>query len=266
PRSIDAIWSRPARTTLDWESVRYYIPPMFFGWLLAIGARKRDWRAVAIAIFSIIAFRSAAGRCSWSHTRYGTPLFGVALVAFVFEPLVMKRRWIAALAAIAAAIPVIVFVEVKPNAIAATKFIATWSARQKHIGLVPYPVATGRGIYTTPDDARDLAALNAFVAANAAPDATILDFANERALYYLLQRPPPVRCFDISFLASPTLAREAIEKLHQNPPAVVIVEGMKAIDNFDGKPNRARVPWLFSGVDQNYPMRTRIGMSVQATK
>jgi len=266
PRSIDAIWSLPARRTIDWESARYYLPPIFFGWLLAASIRRRDLRGITVAIFSIIAFRSAAGRCSWSHTRYGTPLLGIAIVAFVFEPLVMKRRWIAALAAIAAAIPVIVFVEVKPNAIAATKFIATWSARQKHIGLVPYPVATGRGIYTTPDDARDLAALNAFVAANAAPDATILDVANERALYYLLQRRPPVRCFDIPFLASPTLAREAIEQLHQNPPAVVIVEGMKAIDNFDGKPNRARVPWLFSWVDHNYPRRTRIGRFVVATK
>ena len=263
PRSIDAIWSLPARRTIDWESARYYLPPIFFGWLLAASIRRRDLRGIAVAIFSIIAFRSAAGRCSWSHTRYGTPLLGVAIVAFAFEPLVMKRRWIAA---IAAAIPVMVLVEIAPNAIAATKFIASWSARQKHIGLVPYPVATGSGIYTTPDDARDLAALDAFVAANAARDATILDVANERTLYYLLQRRPPVRCFDVPFLASPPLAREALEQLHQNPPAVVIVEGLKAVDNFDGKPNRVRVPWLFSWIDNNYPRRTRIGRFVVATK
>ncbi len=263
PRSIDAVWSLPARRSVDWESARYYLPPIFFGWLLAASIRRRDLRGIAIAIFSIIAFRSAAGRCSWSHTRYGTPLLGVAVVAFVFEPLVMKRRWIAA---IAAAIPVIVLVELGPNAMAATKFIASWSARQKHTGLVAYPVATGRGIYTTPDDARDLAALNAFIAAHAAPGATILDVANERALYYLLQRRPPMRCFDIPFLASPPLAREAIGQLQRNPPAIVIVEGLPAVDNFDGKPNRVRVPWLFSWVNQNYPRRTRIGRFVVATQ
>jgi hypothetical protein len=263
PRSIDAIWSLPARKAIDWESARYYIPPMFFGWLLAGGIKRRDPRAIAVAIFSIIAFRSAAGRCSWSHTRYGTPLFGTAIVAFLLEPLLLKRRWVAT---VLAAIPILVLVELEPNAVAAAKFIASWKARQKHVGLVPYPVATGRGIYTTPADAQDLAALNAFVTANAAPGAPILDVANERALYYLLQRRPPIRCFDVPFLSSPPLMREAMEQLQRNPPAVVIVEGLKAIADFDGVPNRDRVPWLFAWIDQNYPRRTRIGRFVVATK
>src|SRR5260370_41773639 len=84
PRSIDAIWSRPARTTIDWESARYYLPPIFFGWLLAISIRRRDMRGIVIAIFSIIAFRSAAARCSWSHTPYGTPLLGLPILPFFF--------------------------------------------------------------------------------------------------------------------------------------------------------------------------------------
>jgi hypothetical protein len=263
PRWIDRIWSLPARRTIDWESARYYVPPVFFGWLLVISIRRRDMRGIVVAIFSIIAFRSAAGRCSWSHTRYGTPLLGLAIVAFVFEPLIAKKRWIAA---VIAAIPVIVLVELIPNTISAAKFIANWRARQSHAGLVPYPVPTGRHIYTTPDDARDLAALNAFVIANSAPDATILDIANERALYYLLQRRPPMRCFDVPFLSVPSLAREAMQQLQRNPPAVVIVEGLPAIANFDGVPVRARAPWLFAWVDKNYPRRTRIGRFVVATK
>ena len=263
PRWIDRIWSLPARRTIDWESARYYLPPIFFGWLLAISIRRRDMRGIVIAIFSIIAFRSAAGRCSWSHTRYGTPLLGLALVAFVLEPLIVKKKWIAVAIA---AIPMIVLVELIPNTISAAKFIAGWRSRQRHVGLVPYPVPTGRHIYTTPDDARDLAALNAFVNANAAPDATILDIANERALYYLLQRRPPIRCFDVAFLSVPELAREAMQQLQRNPPAVVIVEGLPAIANFDGKTNRDRAPWLFAWVDRNYPRRTTVGRFVVATK
>ncbi len=263
PRSIDAIWSRPARTTIDWESARYYLPPIFFGWLLAISIRRRDMRGIVIAIFSIIAFRSAAGRCSWSHTRYGTPLLGLAIVAFLFEPLIVRKRWIVALVA---AIPVIVLVELVPNTISASRFMAGWKARQSHAGLVPYPIATGRKIYTTPDDAKDLAALNAFVAANAAPGAAILDVANERALYYLLQRRPPVRCFDVPFLSAPPLAAEAMQQLQRNPPAVVIVEGLQAVADLDGVPNRVRAPWLFAWVDKNYPRRTRIGRFVVGTK
>ena len=263
PRSIDAIWSRPAPKTLDWESARYCFPPIFFGWLLAASIKRRDVRGISVAIFSIIAFRSAAGRCSWSHTRYGVPLLGVALVAFVFEPLVMRKKWIAALVA---AIPVFILVEAWPNSVAATKFIGGWTARQHHEGLVPYPVRAGRGIYTTPADAADLAALNAFVSANAAPGAPIFDAANERASYYLLQRKPPTRCFDIPMLSSPPLLAEAMEQLQKNPPALVIVEGMKVLDNIDGVPNRVRVPQLFDWIDRNYPRRVRVGRFVVATK
>ena len=241
PRSIDAIWSRPARTTIDWESARYYLPPIFFGWLLASSIRKRNMQGIIVAIFSIIAFRSAAGRCSWSHTRYGLPLFGVALVAFVLQPLRWRWRWVAA-------IPIIVLIEIFPNGIDATKFIGGWKARQRHQSVV------------------DVTVLTRFVNANAPPGATILDVANERALYFLLRRHPPTRCFDVPFLSVPALADEARGQLERNPPACVIVEGMKEVDNLDGIPNRARVPWLFAWVDQNYPRRTRIGRFVVATK
>ena len=241
PRSIDAIWSRPARTTIDWESARYYLPPIFFGWLLASSIRKRNMQGIIVAIFSIIAFRSAAGRCSWSHTRYGLPLFGVALVAFVLQPLRWRWRWVAA-------IPIIVLIEIFPNGIDATKFIGGWKARQRHQSVV------------------DVTVLTRFVNANAPPGATILDVANERALYFLLRRHPPTRCFDVPFLSVPALADEARGQLERNPPACVIVEGMKEVDNLDGIPNRVRVPWLFAWVDQNYPRRTRIGRFVVATK
>lgn len=263
PRSIDAIWSRPARTSIDWESARYYIPPIFYGWLLATGVRKRNVAAIIVAVFSIIAFRSAAGRCSWSHTRYGIPLFGVAIAAYVLEPLVLKRRrW----SAVAAAIPIVILIELIPNVVAASKFIAGWKSRQSHAGLVPYPLPTAKTIYTTPDNAADLAALSAFISARAGPGAAILDASNEKALYYLLQRRPPTRCFDIPFLSAPALALEARAQLQVNPPACVIVEGMKTLEEIDGIPNRVRVPWLFTWIDENYPRRVRIGRFVVATK
>ena len=36
PRSIDAIWSRPALREISWESARYYLPPVFFGWMVVV--------------------------------------------------------------------------------------------------------------------------------------------------------------------------------------------------------------------------------------
>ena len=256
PRAIDAVWSLPARTDVSWESARYYFPPLFFGFLLVASIRRKDPAGAIVAIVSFFAFRSAAGRCSWSHTRFGVPLLGIAIVAFIVEPLVRTRRRVAA---VIAAIVAIVYVELIPNALAAAKFVAGWHARQSHAGLVAYPVATGRGIYTTPENARDLAALNGFVTAAAPPGASILDLSNERALYYLLQRPPSIRCPDIPMLSAPPLRDEALRQLTANPPACVIMHGTPTLDAFDGVSNRQRAPEVFAWVESNYPRVVQIG-------
>jgi hypothetical protein len=263
PQAIDAVWSLPARTTLDAESLRYYLPPVIFGWLLVRGLRERDPRILIVTIVSLIAFRTAAGRCSWSHTRYGVPILGVILVAAVLEPLLLSRRRVAAVAAI---VLIAFYVELIPNVTAASKLIAGWPARQRHEGLVPYPVPTGRGIFTTPADAADLAALNAVVSGVAPPGAPILELANERAVYYLLQRRPPTRCFDVAMLSSPPLMSEAMGQLEANRPACVIVDGMPAVQNFDGLSTRQRVPQLYAWVDAHYPRRVTAGRFVVALK
>ncbi|HEV2720417.1 MAG TPA: hypothetical protein VG323_10405, partial [Thermoanaerobaculia bacterium] len=98
PRAADAIAALPARPMAwDWESARYYFPPVFYGLSLVLaiqawrrGDKERALQIAALTLFSIAAFRTAAGRCSWSHTRFGIPLLGVAVVAFVIEPAVVE--------------------------------------------------------------------------------------------------------------------------------------------------------------------------------
>lgn len=255
PRAIDAVWSLPARNRFDVETLRYYLPPVIFAWLLARGVRERDTRMLVMAIVSLVAFRTAAGRCSWSHTRYGIPILGVIVVAFMLEPLIIARR---RLAVAIVMIAIALYVDFVPNVVAASKLLAGWRGRQRHEGLVRYPLPTGRGIYTTPDDARDLAALAAVV--NTTPsNAPILDLANERAAYYLMQRRPAVRCPDVAMLSAPRLMAEALLQLEANPPACVIVDGMAAVENFDGVPTRQRVPQLYAWVDAHYPRRVHAG-------
>jgi hypothetical protein len=262
PRAIDAVWSLPARTTFDAESLRYYLPPILFGWLLVRGLRERDARFIIAGIVSIVAFRTAAGRCSWSHTRYGIPIVGVILVAAVLEPLMLARRRVAAVIAF---IVIAFYVELLPNAVGASRLIAGWRARHRHDGLVRYPVPAGRGIYTTPSDAADLAALHALVSTTA-PGATILDLANERAAYYLMQRRPATRCFDVPMLSSPPLMAEARRQLEASPPALVIVDGLPAVETFDGVSTRQRVPELYAWVDAHYPRRVQAGRFTVALK
>lgn len=279
PRAIDAVWALPAppgptlREAWKWiasESARYYLPLVFFGFALALsvsawrkGDRLRAAQIATVALFSIFLFRTAAGRVSWSHTRFGTALFGAAAVAFLLEPLIVKRKRVGAALV---AVVLILLLEVWPNIAAGAKFIAGWRARQSHAGLVPYPVRTGKGIYTTEANARELAALNGWIAANAAPDATILDVSGERSIYYFLERKPPLRCPDIFMLSNPVLAAEARRQLETNPPAIVIVRGTHGAGEFDGLTYHVRVPWLAQWIDEHYPRRIEMGRYVVATK
>jgi hypothetical protein len=276
PRAIDAVWSLPAKplpslTLLvhpvalwDWlasESARYYLPPVFFGFLLALAVRKRDMRIAIVAIFSIILFRTAAGRCSWSHTRFAIPLLGIAVMALFIEPLL--KRPINAWRGIALLIVSIIgfrYFEIADNARLGAKLLAGWPSRQRHEGLVPYPMPRGRGIYTYPENASDLAALDEL--ARRAGPGTIFDLSGERALYYLLNRRPATRCPDIAMLSSPELGAEALHELNANPPRFVVLEGTKVLGALDGIANRDRVPPIAAWIDAHYPVKVHAGRYV----
>ena len=263
PRSIDAIWSLPARTSFDLESARYYLPPIIYGALLAIGIRERRASVFIVAIASIVLFRTAAGRCGWSHTRYGIPLFGIAVVAFIIEPLLIARRRVEAAVAIVA---MVFLVEIWPNVATGATMLAKWHSRQSHAGLVAYPFATGKGIYTYEQNAKDLAELNGFIESLGPKSAPILDVSNERALYYVLQRRPPVRCPDINMLSTPPLLAEAMAQLEANRPVCVIVHGLEGVAKYDGLAYTTRVPALAAWIDATYPRRVQIGRFTVATR
>lgn len=262
------------------ETARYYIPPVFYGFLavLALQAWARDDRAAAsrlvvIAILSMLLFRSAAGRCGWSHKRFGLPLLGVAIVAFVFEPLfwsygrTMLRRVAYLIVAIALAIPLWSYLEVAKNTADAAKFIEEWPSRQSPAkNLVPYPVAAGGSLYTSPQNAADLAALDRFVNSRFPASATIFDFSNERALYYLLHRLPATRCLDIMTISAPRLEAETLRELNAHPPACVIVKGYDQLYRFDNIPNDVRTPKIAAWIDAHFPKRTKVGRFIVATK
>ncbi len=257
PRAIDAVWSLPAPKPFTVEGLHYYLPPAFYGFLLALAWKRRDLRMAIITIFALLLFRTATGRVSWSHTRYAVPLLGIAAVTFVVEPL-RKKRVLSTIAVVL----LIVYFEVPQNLAAGGKLLAGWRARQKHEGLVRYPFATGKGIYTTEQNAKELAALNGMI--ESLGKGPILDFSNERALYYLMQRKPPMRCFDIPMLSNPDLLAEAMGELAANPPVAVILGGDPNVATFDGVPNRDRVPDLAAWIDANYPRRFEVGRFVVA--
>ncbi len=256
PHAIDGVWSLPAPDVFSANGIRYYIPPVFWGLILAIGWKRRDPRMLVVAVLSIILFRTAAGRVSWSHTRFAAPLLGIAFVAFVLEPL--RNRVAIALLSLAA----IAYFEIPQNAIAGAKLLAQWPARQRHEGMVRHPLAPA--IYTTEENATTLVTLKNYV--DAMGPGTILDLTNERALYFLLRRKPPTRAFDVPMLSSYELLGPAMLELQQAPPICVILGGEPAVAVFDGVPNDTRVPELYRWVDAGYTKRTQIGRFIVATR
>lgn len=274
PRAIDATWALPAPSKLNAESLRYFLPLPFYGFLLAMAfvAWRRDDKPLAaklviVTLYSLLLFRTAAGRSGWSHTRFALPLIGIAVVAFVLEPLArdaFRRKAITVVAVLGLVVPLFFHFEIAPNVAAGAKLLREWPARQRRDGLVRYPFASGRGIYTTEANAIDLASLDAFIRSLGPANAPIFDFSNERALYYLLQRKPPVRCMEISMWSVPDLLAEGMAQLNANPPVCVIVSGYKDIAAFDGVPNEVRVPELARWIETNYPQRTQVGRFVVA--
>lgn len=254
PRAIDAVWSLPAPAPFTAAGLHYYVPPIFWGLLLALAWKRRDAKLAIVAIVSLVLFRSAAGRVSWSHTRFAVPLLGIAFVSLI-EPL--KNRIALGLLAIAA----IIYCEVPQNLAAGVKLAKEWPARLRHEGMVRHPLVGG--IYTTEENATTLATLKGFV--DTLPPGTILDFTNERALYFMLRRKPPARVFDIPMLSAPPLLAETMHALETDPPVAVILGGEPVLATFDGVSNRDRVPQLAAWIDARYPRRTEIGRFIVAT-
>jgi hypothetical protein len=272
PSAIDATWALAAPARIDAESLRYYLPPAIYGFFgaLALLALRRGDRALAaklaiVTLFSLLFFRTAVGRVGWSHTRFALPLFGIAIVSFVLEPLVLVRRRREGIVAMLLAVPLFFHLEIAPNTVAGAKLLAGWRGRQRHDGMVRYPFATGHGLYTSEQNATDLASLQTFLDSLGPRESTILDFSNERALYYLLQRKPPLRTVEISMLSVPSLLSEGMAQLNAHPPIAVVLSGYPEIAAFDGVSNRERVPELARWIDANYPVRTQVGRFVVAS-
>jgi hypothetical protein len=266
PKAIDAVWGLPAPVPKTANGVRYYAPLLFYGFALACGLsawrrgnRRQAALVVVLIVFSGLLFRTAAGRVGWGHTRFAMPLLGIAFIAFGLEPLFRRRRAISLGIGVLLTAGAFVYFEVRENLVAGTKLLSEWRARQRTDGLVPYPTRGGHGMYTHPQNAADLEALERTVDGLGPADGTIFDFSNERALYFLLQRKSPTRVLEVSMMSVPEVLAETMGELNANPPIAVIVRGDPNIAAFDGVPNATRVPELAAWIDANYPRRIDVG-------
>jgi len=147
----------------------------------------------------------------------------------------LRRRWVAVIILILMAAP--------------TTRLITLAAKLRNrgnvAGYVRYDaLPRARGGWFEPDNARRLAAAQAFIDRALRPGETFFDFANMPILYYLFDRRCPVREYETPFYETEELQREVIARLESDRSVRAALmqfpnQGFVAID---GVPNAIRAP------------------------
>ncbi len=277
PSRISEIWSVPApssasllregggRAVLETLLRGTGVPWFFHAVVLAVaaavllfraagpGLSAADRGAVAATWFSVVALRGALGRADSGHLA----LYGV----FVALP----AAWLVYRAARAThapwlwapALSIALVVRIEPQRY---PFIAWW-LMQRPVGPADCRRAIPRsGAATVPcAQAEDLEALRAVVDRELSEGQTFFDFGNEPALYFLLDRRPPVRYGSVPFYEGEAEEREVIAALEREKPPLAILASGTELDRFDGVPSRVRAPRVAEYLDRHYAPAGRVG-------
>ncbi len=92
-----------------------------------------------------------------------------------------------------------------------------------------------------------------------APEQTFFDYGNEPALYFLLDRRPPVRYCCVPFYEGEAAQREVIAALERERPPLAILASGTFLDGLDGVSNRERTPLVAEYLDRTYEPAGRVG-------
>lgn len=121
----------------------------------------------------------------------------------------------------------------------------------------PIPRSGGSTVPCSQDE--ELVALRRLMDQELAPGQTFFDYGNEPALYFLLDRRPPVRYCCVPFYEGEAAQREVIEALEREHPPLAILASGTFLDGLDGVSNRERTPLVAEYLDRNYEPAGRIG-------
>jgi hypothetical protein len=281
-RSAGAVWGFPApgarevaTLALDpfgaagWEAVRFHAPALLFGAMLGylviggrVGSKDLDRRILlALLLFSIVGYRSALGRVSFSHTRYSmvvpSLLISFALGQWFRLPARRPRfRWIAG---ILIAGSFLLYSGFATSLRTIARRLGTGSSRLRGDGLVPLGLERSGGVRVPEAQAESIESFGRYVRESASPGETFYDFSNSPALYFLLEQNNPVRVLDSADLSADSFENEALAILEARRPAFIVVSCPQGVEKFDGVANAERCPKLWEWIGKNYPGAAEVG-------
>ncbi len=278
PSRISDIWSVPASTpTLLLQRGRATdvlgellhgrtVPWLFHAGLLALAATLLLFRAarrelssvdrgaVAATWMAIVAMRGALGRADDGHLL----LYGVFTALPAAWLLFRAARAPHAAWLLAPAFALALVVRVEPQrlpAIAWNGLVHTRPGPGDCLRALPRS-----GAATVPcSQSEEMRELRAWLDRELAPDQTFFDFGNEPALYFLMDRRPPVRYCCVPFYEGESHEREVIAALERERPPVAILASGTFLDALDTVSNRDRTPLVAEYLDRTYEPAGRVG-------
>ena len=181
-------------------------------------------RIVWIVLWCVVAISTAIGLTRRAGSRRLEPILVLGVWTVVAALSFAERTNVYFLATAAVMVACVVWRTYPPLILlliliaAPTQRLITLAQQLRHRGSVAGYVRydalpRARGGWFEPDNARKLAAAQAFIDRALKPNETFFDFANMPILYYLFDRRCPVRQPEVPFYQSETLQREVIARL-----------------------------------------------------
>lgn len=275
PSVIDAVWALPyprietalgadrsLRALGDFvlgEKIRFALNPAILVvalvYLVARTVRRTvsrsDLLLLALTFTMVLTQRSALGRADFPHQYFAAflagPIVVLLLMTFVSslalstrDDAVAGRAWTAALVV----------------AMAAVAFVALWVPDLVN-ARIDAAVAfrsrmEGGGNPEAPRVTRRVQAVGEELRRRLAPGEPMFDFSNQPALYFFAGRPNPTRFYQIPIMSMPALQQEAILRLEQTKPKIVLRGSPSGFDSFDGITNDLRAPAVAAYINDSY--------------
>jgi len=254
---------------------RLYLAPLFggLGILLALrirrifGLRLLALRLFVVSVACLCFFRYVVARL---HLDVGNALTGPLLLLLLVasykayrdtHPAPRRKRVVAVFVLVA------LFAGLAMNAAVRTLRVLRDATEYRvrmavRAGLVPLSLPRGGAALVPPHQAREIAALAAWLERAVPPGSRILDLTNRPALYFFLRRQNSTRFYQVPLMEP--FQDEVLRDLKAEPPAVVLLQRDTPYDTVEGIPHQLFIPQVWRYLETYFPRRVRVGETLIA--
>lgn len=210
--------------------------------------RSRSAAIRIIAVFILVCSISWAER-HHLYFRYAmAPMIAAALFAAFHSRQAIVRT-------IAPALVVLVLIIAQPTIHLAIVGTLRNARGPVDAGFRAVSLPRARGAYFSAIDAQNVESTARYVQSRLSPSDTFFDFTNQGTLYFLLDRPCPIRQIEVGFYESEAEQRKVIAAIESNPhvrAALIPPPNPIGLIDVDGIPNSTRAPLVWAYLQQHF--------------